>query len=98
MSAPFSDLVEGGEHAIEAGARHREHEEARRIGADIAIAVAPMARRKEKCARTETQRVCRAFDFQRSRCSHLDPTVLVALAVLFALLLLIVDPENWTTS
>ena len=25
VSAPFSRLVEGGEHAIEAGTRHREH-------------------------------------------------------------------------
>jgi hypothetical protein len=41
VSAPFSRLVEGGEHAIEAGARHRKHQEARRSGAHIAIAVAP---------------------------------------------------------
>jgi hypothetical protein len=52
MSAPFSHLVEGGEHTIKAGARHREHPEARRIGAHIAITVAPMARGKEKCTST----------------------------------------------
>lgn len=37
ISAAPSLLVQGGEHVIEAGAWHRKHEEARRIGADIAI-------------------------------------------------------------
>ena len=64
-SAPFSQLIEGGEHTIEAGARHREHLEARRIGAYIAIGMAPMARGKAKCASAETQWIARAFGFNK---------------------------------
>jgi hypothetical protein len=45
--------------------RHREHLEARRIGAYIAIGMAPMARGKAKCASAETQWIARAFGFNK---------------------------------
>jgi hypothetical protein len=47
----FAGGVEGSEHAIEAGARYREHQQVRRNSADIAIGVPSVARGKEKSAR-----------------------------------------------
>jgi hypothetical protein len=82
MSALFSYLVECGEHAIEAGARHREHQEARRSGTHIAIAVASMARGKEKCASAKTQWIGQSFDFNKHFATqHIECVVLTSMRV-----------------
>ncbi|MBX9825829.1 MAG: hypothetical protein K2Y27_12630 [Xanthobacteraceae bacterium] len=64
MRDAFAFGIEGGEHAIEAAAGDREHQEVRRDRAGVAIRVPPVARGKQKSAGTETQRIGRAFDFE----------------------------------
>ena len=54
VAAALAGFIEGSEHAIEAAARHREHQQVRRNSADIAIGVPLVARGKEKSAGAET--------------------------------------------
>ena len=78
----FAGGVEGSEHAIEAAARYREHQQVRRNSADIAIGVPSVARGKEKSAGAETQRIGRAFEFdQHFAVQHIEGFVLTGMRV-----------------
>ena len=82
LSGAFAGGLEVSEHAIEAAAWYREHQQARLNGADIAIGVPSVARGKEKSAGAETQRIGRAFESdQHFAVQHIEGFVLTGMRV-----------------